>query len=305
MLILLIALTAATLAAPVLIRTVGRAAFGLLALVPLGGFIWVARLFVTGMFRDGGEVKAVFTWMPSTNLNLEFRLDALAGLFSLIILGIGALVLLYCWGYFDSNPRRLAKFGFELTFFATVMYGLVIADNFLLMYVFWELTSVLSYMLVSYYGERASSRRAAMQALMVTTLGGLAMLVGINLLGFKAQIWKLSDIPQITDIENTPAISAAIVLIMLGALTKSAQSPWHFWLPGAMAAPTPVSAYLHSAAMVKAGIYLVARLAPDLSAVNTWHLVVLSTGGFTMLLGGWMALKQRDLKLILAYGTVS
>nr|WP_255711456.1 MULTISPECIES: Na+/H+ antiporter subunit A [unclassified Corynebacterium] len=303
--ILLIALTAATLAAPVLIRTVGRAAFGLLALVPLGGFIWVVRLFATGVFRDGGEVKAVFTWMPSTNLNLEFRLDALAGLFSLIILGIGALVLLYCWGYFDSNPRRLAKFGFELTFFATVMYGLVIADNFLLMYVFWELTSVLSYMLVSYYGERASSRRAAMQALMVTTLGGLAMLVGINLLGFKAQIWKLSDIPQITDIENTPAISTAIVLIMLGALTKSAQSPWHFWLPGAMTAPTPVSAYLHSAAMVKAGIYLVARLAPDLSAVNTWHLVVLSTGGFTMLLGGWMALKQRDLKLILAYGTVS
>ena len=305
MLILLIALTAATLAAPVLIRTVGRAAFGLLALVPLSGFIWVARLFATGMFRDGGEVKAVFTWMPSTNLNLEFRLDALAGLFSLIILGIGALVLFYCWGYFDSNPRRLAKFGFELTFFATVMYGLVIADNFLLMYVFWELTSILSYMLVSYYGERASSRRAAMQALMVTTMGGLAMLVGINLLGFKAQIWKLSEIPQITDIENTPAISAAIVLIMLGALTKSAQSPWHFWLPGAMAAPTPVSAYLHSAAMVKAGIYLVARLAPDLSAVNTWHLVVLSTGGFTMLLGGWMALKQRDLKLILAYGTVS
>lgn len=305
MLILLIALTAATLAAPVLLRTVGRAAFAVLALVPLGGFIWVARLFASGVFRDGGEVKAAFVWMPSTNLNLEFRLDALAGLFSLIILGVGALVLFYCWGYFDSNPRRLAKFGFELTFFATVMYGLVIADNFLLMYVFWELTSVLSYMLVSYYGERASSRRAAMQALMVTTLGGLAMLVGINLLGFNAQIWKLSDVSQITDIENTPAMSAAIVLIMLGALTKSAQAPWHFWLPGAMAAPTPVSAYLHSAAMVKAGIYLVARLAPDLSAVTTWHLVVLSTGGFTMLLGGWMALKQRDLKLVLAYGTVS
>ena len=305
MLILLIALIAATLAAPVLLRTVGHAAFGILALVPLGGFIWVARLFTSGVFRDGGEVRAAFTWMPSANLNLEFRLDALAGLFSLIILGVGALVLLYCWGYFDSNPRRLAKFGFELTFFATTMYGLVIADNFLLMYVFWELTSVLSYMLVSYYGERASSRRAAMQALMVTTLGGLAMLVGINLLGNKAEIWKLSEVSQIADIANTPAISAAIVLIMLGALTKSAQAPWHFWLPGAMAAPTPVSAYLHSAAMVKAGIYLVARLAPDLSAVTTWHLVVLSTGGFTMLLGGWMALKQRDLKLVLAYGTVS
>ena len=189
--------------------------------------------------------------------------------------------------------------------FASVMYGLVISDSFLLMYVFWELTSILSYMLVSYYGERASSRRAAIQALMITTFGGLAMLVGINLLGYKTGIWRLSEVSQFANIENTPAISTAIVLIMLGAMTKSAQAPWHIWLPGAMAAPTPVSAYLHSAAMVKAGIYLVARLAPDMSAVTTWHLLVLSTGGFTMLLGGWMALKQRDLKLVLAYGTVS
>ncbi|PAT14408.1 Na+/H+ antiporter subunit A [Corynebacterium sp. NML 120412] len=305
MLTLLAALIIATIAAPPLIRFCGRAAFGLLATVPLGGFIWMASLFQRGIFTDEGEIVASYAWMPSVNLNLEFRLDPLAGLFSLIILGVGALVLLYCWGYFDSNPRRLAKFGGELTMFATVMYGLVISDNFLLMYVFWELTSILSYLLVSYYGERASSRRAAIQALMITTMGGLAMLVGINLLGFNAGIWKLSQIPQFADIQNTPAISAAIVLIMLGALTKSAQAPWHFWLPGAMAAPTPVSAYLHSAAMVKAGIYLVARLAPDMAAVSTWHLVVISTGLFTMLLGGWMALKQRDLKLILAYGTVS
>ncbi|UBI09562.1 Na+/H+ antiporter subunit A [Corynebacterium coyleae] len=305
MLTLLLALTAASAIAPVLLRSIGRSAFALLALVPLGGFLWVVKLFADGVFRDGGEIVSTFTWMPSTNLNLEFRLDALAALFSLIILGVGALVLFYCWGYFDSNPRRLAKFGFELSAFAMAMYGLVISDNFLLMYVFWELTSILSYMLVSYYGERATSRRAAMQALMVTTMGGLAMLVGINLLGFNAGIWRLSEVSQIADIEGTPAISAAIVLIMLGALTKSAQAPWHFWLPGAMAAPTPVSAYLHSAAMVKAGIYLVARLAPDMSAVTTWHLLVLSTGGFTMLLGGWVALKQRDLKLVLAYGTVS
>ncbi|WP_267208250.1 Na+/H+ antiporter subunit A [Corynebacterium sp. Marseille-P8863] len=305
MLTLLAALIIATIAAPPLIRLCGRAAFGMLATVPLGGFIWMASLFQRGIFTHEGEIVASYAWMPSANLNLEFRLDPLAGLFSLIILGVGALVLLYCWGYFDSNPRRLAKFGGELTMFATVMYGLVISDNFLLMYVFWELTSILSYLLVSYYGERASSRRAAIQALMITTMGGLAMLVGINLLGFNAGIWKLSQIPQFADIQNTPAISVAIVLIMLGALTKSAQAPWHFWLPGAMAAPTPVSAYLHSAAMVKAGIYLVARLAPDMAAVSTWHLVVISTGLFTMLLGGWMALKQRDLKLILAYGTVS
>lgn len=305
MLTLLIALTAATVAAPLLIRTLGRPAFALIALVPLGGFIWIASLFTDGIFRDGGEIVAAYEWMPSTHLNLEFRLDALAGLFSLIILGVGALVLFYCWGYFDSNPIRLAKFGGELAMFATVMYGLVISDNFLLMYVFWELTSVLSYLLVSYYGERASSRRAAIQALMVTTFGGLAMLVGINLLGYQTGIWKLSEISQFAGIEATTGISAAIVLIMLGALTKSAQAPWHFWLPGAMAAPTPVSAYLHSAAMVKAGIYLVARLAPDMAAVNTWHLVVITTGCLTMLLGGWMALKQRDLKLVLAYGTVS
>lgn len=305
MLTLLAALIIATACAPLLIRALGRPAFALLATVPLGGFIWVVSLFQRGVFANQGEIVARYPWMPSVNMNLDFRLDALAGLFSLIILGVGALVLLYCWGYFDSNPRRLAKFGGELTMFATVMYGLVISDSFLLMYVFWELTSILSYLLVSYYGERASSRRAAIQALMITTFGGLAMLVGINLLGFNTGIWRLSQISQFADLENTPAISAAIVLIMLGALTKSAQAPWHFWLPGAMAAPTPVSAYLHSAAMVKAGIYLVARLAPDMAAVNTWHLVVITTGLFTMLLGGWMALKQRDLKLILAYGTVS
>lgn len=305
MLTLLAALFVATTCAPLLIRTLGRPAFAVLATVPLGGFVWVVSLFQRGVFANQGEIVARYPWMPSVNMNLDFRLDALAGLFSLIILGVGALVLLYCWGYFDSNPRRLAKFGGELTMFATVMYGLVISDSFLLMYVFWELTSILSYLLVSYYGERASSRRAAIQALMITTFGGLAMLVGINLLGFNTGIWRLSQISQFADLENTPAISAAIVLIMLGALTKSAQAPWHFWLPGAMAAPTPVSAYLHSAAMVKAGIYLVARLAPDMAAVNTWHLVVITTGLFTMLLGGWMALKQRDLKLILAYGTVS
>lgn len=302
---LLVVLFAATAAAPLLIRTLGRPAFALIALAPLGGFIWMTKLFADGVFADGGEIIAQYRWMPAAHLNLDFRLDALAGLFSLIILGVGTLVLFYCWGYFDSNPRRLAKFGAELTMFATVMYGLVISDSFLLMYVFWEVTSILSYLLVSYYGERASSRRAAIQALMITTFGGLAMLVGINLLGYQTGIWKLSEISQFADFQNTPAISAAIVLIMLGAMTKSAQAPWHFWLPGAMAAPTPVSAYLHSAAMVKAGIYLVARLAPDLAAVDTWHLVVLSTGLFTMLLGGWVALKQRDLKLILAYGTVS
>ncbi|WIM67391.1 Na+/H+ antiporter subunit A [Corynebacterium breve] len=305
MLTLLLALTIATAVAPVLIRVLGRAAFGLLALVPAAGFIWMVSLFTSGAFAHGGEILAAFEWMPSAHLNLDLRLDPLAGLFSLIILGVGALVLFYCWGYFDSNPRRLSLFGAQMVGFATAMYGLVISDNFLLMYVFWEITSVLSFLLVGYYGERASSRRAAGQALMVTTLGGLAMLVGIILFGRQTGIWRLSEIATYTEVVSTPYATAAIILILAGALSKSAIAPLHFWLPGAMAAPTPVSAYLHSAAMVKAGIYLVARLAPDFNAITSWHLVVIPFGLFTMLLGGWMALKQKDLKLILAYGTVS
>ncbi|GAB3945968.1 Na+/H+ antiporter subunit A [Corynebacterium tapiri] len=305
MIFLLFALCGATILAAPLIRVMGRAAFALLALVPAAGFVWLLLQFSAGTFADGGALSTSVEWMPSAHLNLDFRLDSLSGLFGLIILGVGALVLFYCWGYFDSNPMRLAKFGTELIGFAGVMYGLVISNNLLLMYVFWEITSVLSFMLVGYYGERASSRRSAGQALMVTTLGGLAMLVGIILLGTTSGAWTLSDIAAIDTWRDTPYIFPAVVLILAGALSKSAIAPAHFWLPGAMAAPTPVSAYLHSAAMVKAGIYLVARLSPSFNTVAGWHLVVISLGVFTMLLGGWMALKQKDLKLILAYGTVS
>ncbi|WP_081602138.1 Na+/H+ antiporter subunit A [Corynebacterium halotolerans] len=305
MLILLGALAVAAVVAPVLIRTMGRPAFGVLALVPAAGFLWVLSLFLDGTFRDDGELNTNIEWMAAAHLNLDFRLDPLAGLFSLIVLGVGALVLLYCWGYFDSNPRRLSIFGAEMVAFAMAMFGLVTSDNFLLMYVFWEITSVLSFLLVGYYGERASSRRAAGQALMVTVMGGLAMLVGIILLGRQTGVWRLSEIGEFADFTTTPHITAAIVLILAGALTKSAIAPFHFWLPGAMAAPTPVSAYLHSAAMVKAGIYLIARLAPDFNVVNTWHLVVIPLALLTMIMTGWMALRQKDLKLILAYGTVS
>ncbi|AKK11895.1 Na+/H+ antiporter subunit A [Corynebacterium uterequi] len=305
MLLVLASLVLAAVVAPFLILALGRRAFGVLALVPAAGFGWVVHHFRAGSFADGGAFTSSYQWMPAAHLSFEVRLDSLSAIFSLIILGVGALVLLYCWGYFDSNPPRLAKFGGEMVSFTAVMYGLVISDSLLLMYMFWEITSVLSFMLVGYYGERASSRRAAGQALMVTTLGGLAMLVGIVLLGRQTGIWTLSAIPTFVDLENTSYMLPAIGLILAGALTKSAIAPAHFWLPGAMAAPTPVSAYLHSAAMVKAGIYLVARLAPDFHVIPGWHLIVISMGVFTMLLGGWMALKQRDLKLILAYGTVS
>lgn len=306
MLILFLALTAAAVVAPILIRTLGRPAFGLLALVPGIGFFWVLSEFIKGTFKDGGELLLHYAWMPSAHLNIDFRMDSLAALFSLIVLGVGALVLLYCWGYFDSNAGRLSAFGAELVAFAMAMFGLVISDNILLMYVFWEITSVLSFLLVGYYGERASSRRSAGQALMVTTLGGLAMLVGIILMGAQTGVWRFSEIPAYSSSwADVPYISAAAALILAGALSKSAIAPTHFWLPGAMAAPTPVSAYLHSAAMVKAGIYLVARLSPDLNVVGSWYLIIIPLGMLTMLMGGWMALRQKDLKLILAYGTVS
>ncbi|APT93299.1 monovalent cation/H+ antiporter subunit A [Corynebacterium phocae] len=310
MLLLLFALLAASAAAPIVIYKLGRPAFALLALVPAAGFVWITQQFMAGTFAHGGVLTFALEWMPAAHLNIVLRLDSLAALFSLIILGMGALILLYCWGYFDKAPPRLALFGGEMMGFAAAMYGLVIADNLLLMYMAWEITSLLSFLLVSYYGERASARRSAIQALMVTVLGGLAMLVGIISFGRQTGVWTFSEIASFTaaagqPITSTPFITISIVFILAGALSKSAIAPAHFWLPGAMAAPTPVSAYLHSAAMVKAGIYLIARLAPDLRFVESWYLVIIPLGIFTMLLGGWMALKQRDLKLILAYGTVS
>ncbi|MBN9645120.1 Na+/H+ antiporter subunit A [Corynebacterium mendelii] len=307
MLIWLAALFAAALVAPVLIRLLGRWAFALVAMVPAAGFLWIVQGLVHGRFgRESPPPTASFAWMPQAHLELDFRMDGLSALFSLIIAGVGALVLINCWGYFDTNPKRLAVFGGQLTGFAAAMYGLVISDSLLVMYIFWEITSVLSFLLVGYYGERASSRRAANQALMVTVAGGLAMLVGIVILGIDANVWTLSALTDpSSNIARSPGATIAVVCLLAGALTKSAIAPAHFWLPGAMAAPTPVSAYLHSAAMVKAGIYLVARLAPEFSAVPTWHLVVIPFGLFTMCMSGWMALKQKDLKLVLAYGTVS
>ncbi|MDO4929368.1 MAG: Na+/H+ antiporter subunit A [Corynebacterium sp.] len=304
MLVLLCALALAAIISPYLIRNLGRPAFGVLSLIPLGGFAWVISLFATGTFKNEGALTRHYGWMTPAHLDLTFRLDSLAGFFSLIILGIGGLVLIYCWGYFDKIPRRLQAFAGQMTAFAMAMYGLVISDNFLLMYVFWEITSVLSFLLVGYYGERASSRHSATQALMVTTLGGLSMLVGIILLGRQTGIWNLSEFANVP-LDQIPHASYAIILILAGALSKSAIAPAHFWLPGAMAAPTPVSAYLHSAAMVKAGIYLIARLAPDFNANITWHMIIIPLGMFSMLMAGWMSLRQRDLKLVLAYGTLS
>ncbi|MGZ4662462.1 MAG: Na+/H+ antiporter subunit A, partial [Arthrobacter sp.] len=211
--------------------------------------------------------------------------------------------------YFKRTDQDLGGFGAQLLTFAGAMFGLVTADDLLLLFIFWELTTILSYLLIGFARTRLAARRSALQALMVTTAGGLAMLVGLIMLGTAAGTYRISGIleqaPALAAGTSGAMVSAAVVLILVGAITKSALVPFHFWLPGAMAAPTPVSAYLHAAAMVKAGIYLVARLAPGFAETAYWQPVVMGLGLATMLVGGYRALRQSDIKLILAYGTVS
>ena len=289
------------LIAPAVIHWLGTRGFYLLALAPLVGLSWVIA-----HWPQSGEPPLVesVSWVPVLQMDFVMRFDTLTAILSTLILGVGALVLCYCAHYFDDARPRVAVFGGEMVAFAAAMFGLVASDNMLILYIFWELTTVLSFMLVGFYAIRATSRRAATQALLVTTAGGLAMLVGIIMLGERTGSYLLSDLLR----DPPPSgvyVNVAVVLLLIGALSKSAIVPFHFWLPGAMAAPTPVSAYLHAAAMVKAGIYLIARLAPAFATTISWHTTVVTLGVLTMLLGGWRSLRELDLKLILAFGTVS
>ncbi|MFI2489810.1 Na+/H+ antiporter subunit A [Promicromonospora kroppenstedtii] len=289
------------LAAPALFARLGRRAFWVLALGPAGAAAYA--LSQTSAVFAGRTPTERVEWIPALGLAVDLRLDSLSWLMLLVVGAVGALVLLYCSAYFARDARGLGRFGGFLVAFAGSMAGLVTADDMLLLFVFWELTTVFSYLLIGHYADRTSSRRAAMQALVVTTAGGLAMLVGVVVLGVTAGTWSMSAV--IADPPAGPAVTVAVVCLLAGAATKSALVPTHFWLPAAMAAPTPVSAYLHAAAMVKAGIYLVARFAPAFSDLTAWRVVVLVLGGTTLLLGGYRALKQHDLKLVLAFGTVS
>ncbi|MFI7127368.1 Na+/H+ antiporter subunit A [Nonomuraea sp. NPDC050153] len=241
------------------------------------------------------------TWAPVLGLELAFRADALAVLMMSLVTGVGTLVMIYSSRYFARDDEGLGRYGCFMTGFAGSMLGLVAADNLLLLYVFWELTTVFSYLLIGYDPASRQSRQAAMKALMVTTFGGLAMLAGFVLLGEAAGTYRISDV-----VAHPPHVNAVtVVLILAGALSKSAIFPFSTWLPAAMAAPTPVSAYLHAAAMVKAGVYLLARLGPALGDLTAWRAVAVPLGLVTMVLGGWRALRETDLKRLLAYGTVS
>ncbi|AKT51749.1 Na+/H+ antiporter subunit A [Arsenicicoccus sp. oral taxon 190] len=291
----------AAVGAPLLVRWWGRRAFWALALpsVATAGYA-LAR---TADARGGTGPVERLDWVPSLHLSITLRMDSLAWLMCLVVGIVGAMVLIYCAGYFEDDEPGLDRFAAHLTAFAGAMTGLVLSDDLLLLYLFWELTTVLSYLLVGHQSQLEDSRNAATQALVVTTAGGLAMLVGIVMVGQAAGTYSLSAILAAPPSGGT--IPVAVVLLLVGAVSKSALVPFHFWLPGAMAAPTPVSAYLHAAAMVKAGVYLVARLAPGFATSPSWHPVVLTLGCLTMLIGGYRALRQVDLKLLLAYGTVS
>lgn len=271
------------------------------AIAPAVTFAWL--LAVGGNVSDGGTVTEVVNWVPAIGLDMSFLLDGFSTLMVALVGGIGVLIFVYAWKYFDERAG-LGRFASYLVLFAGSMFGLVVADNLLLLFVFWELTSITSYLLIGFEDENAAARAGALQALLVTGAGGLAMLGGIVLVAQQSGTYSLAG--TLAAAPSNTAAGIGLLLILLGAFTKSAQFPFHFWLPGAMTAPTPVSAYLHSATMVKAGIYLVARLAPVFAVTfGWWRPVVVTVGLVTMLVGGWRALAQHDLKLILAQGTIS
>jgi len=301
MIALLLVLAAAALAAPPLVARLGPRGFLPLALPPAAAAAWL--LIRAPGIADGEVHEQVHEWVSTFGIELAFRLDALSLLLAVVATAIGALVLAYCARYFSAGEPGLARFAGVLVAFAGAMLGLVLADDLLLLYVFWELTTVLSFLLIGHASDRDGARRAALDALIVTTVGGLAMLVGAVMVGEAAGTYRISEI--VAHPPSGTTVDVGVGLLLVGAVSKSALVPFHFWLPAAMAAPTPVSAYLHAAAMVKAGVYLVARLSPAFHDRWIWQLLVLGLGLATLIVGGLRALRQHDLKLLLAYGTVS
>ncbi len=244
-------------------------------------------------------------WLPQFGLNFTFRLDGLGLLFAVLILGIGLLIVLYA-NYYLSEAEPIPRFYSFLLLFMSAMLGIVLTENLLLMLIFWELTSLSSFLLIGYWKHRPDARQGARMALAITGGGGLALFAGILLLGHIVGSYELSAVLAAgEEIKNHSLYLPTLILVLLGAMTKSAQFPFHFWLPHAMAAPTPVSAYLHSATMVKAGIFLMARLFPALAGTDPWFYIVSTMGLITLVLGAYVALLKHDLKGLLAYSTLS
>lgn len=274
-----------------------------LAALPL--ILYVYFMILRTRTAEGEIIRWSLDWAPGLGVHLSSYVDGLSVVFTILITFIGFLVVLYAGSYLEKEPR-LNRFYVYLFLFMGSMLGLVVTDNLLVLFVFWELTSVSSYLLIGFNDESESARAAAWQALLTTGMGGLALMAGLLLLGQMGGSFEFSVLLERGEaIRSHPHYLFALILILLGAFTKSAQFPFHYWLPGAMEAPTPVSAYLHSATMVKAGVFLLARLSPILGYTPEWHYIVSLTGAVTMLFGAAMALPQTDLKKLLAYSTVS
>ncbi len=273
---------------------------GAVALLVLAGLLAMAPAVFSGAVP-----RWSVDWLPALGLQFGFRMDGLAWMFALLIAGIGALVVLYA-GYYLAAEDPPARFFLFLLLFMGAMLGVVLADNLILLVVFWELTSLSSFLLIGYWQHRADAREGARMALTVTGAGGLCLLAGVLLIGHIVGSTDLDVVLKSGDLLRAhPMYLPALLLVLLGCFTKSAQFPFHFWLPHAMAAPTPVSAYLHSATMVKAGVFLLARLYPALGGSEAWFWIVSLTGLATLLLGAYLALFQHDLKGLLAYSTIS
>ncbi len=291
------------LAVPSLHRLFRNRTGWLLAALPLGLFTYLA--FFIRPVSDGGVFFSRFSWVPSLGIEISFYMDGLSLLFGLIITGIGTLVLIYANGYLAGHQGFVRFYVWILSFMAA-MLGVVLGGNLITIFVFWELTSLTSYLLIGSEHERESARTAAWQALLVTSFGGLALLAGFLMLGKLGGTFELPALLSEGETIRTQSLYRPIfILILLGAMTKSAQFPFHFWLPNAMAAPTPVSTYLHSATMVKAGVYLLARLSPVLGGTPLWKASTLVIGATTMLIGAYLSVRKTDMKAILAYSTVA
>lgn len=289
--------------APWLYRLTRGATGWLLALLPAGLMVYFATLHPR--LAGGAAIVVAYDWAPSLGVSLAFYLDGLSVLFALLISGIGALVVIYAGAYLPPGSQQ-SRFYLLVFMFMASMLGVVLAGNLITIYVFWELTTITSYLLIGLEHERAAARASARQALLVTNAGGLALLAGLVMVGLARGNFDVTSLLASGDaLRNHPLYAPALLLILAGAFTKSAQAPFHFWLPNAMEAPTPVSAYLHSATMVKVGVYQLARLSPALGGTALWHTALTVVGLVTMLLGALMALAQTDLKRILAYSTVS
>ena len=270
--------------------------------LPVVLFVWFCTLIPA---VSSGEILVwEMAWLPQQGIDLDLVVDGLSLLFALLITGIGAFIFLFAGAYMKGYPQR-GRFTLFLVSFMLAMLGLVLSDNLIALFVFWELTTITSFLLIGYSHETATARRSALQGLLVTGAGALAMLAGFVVLGQAVGTFSLRE--MLADQQNFtdhPRYTAVAVLVMLGAFTKSAQFPFHFWLPNAMAAPTPVSAYLHSATMVKAGVFLLARMTPVLGGTALWMETLTAVGAVTAVYSAFVSLRRSDLKQVLAYTTI-